>query len=320
MKVLITGGQGFVGKYLADMMDTDEWLTYSPSHWMLDVTRPEDFDKFKGFGFDAVVHLAGLLMINQHKPEDYFRVNAYGTYNVLEFCRTEKIPKLIYAMTHSDVNASSHLDLEPYDQQVFKTGSWDNNSIPFISSKIAAADMVEAYNRTLYPEVFNGIILRLANIRGYGSQDTKYNSPFHQFIDKAIKGEDIEIWGNPPKTQRDMIYVKDVCSCIIAAIKTPKVRGYFNVGSGVGLTIEDEARAIIEVFGSEVRDFYQFRSDRIYESPKDKLSRIIYRPDIPELRKVSCIFNIDKTKKILGWEPKYSYIEALEDMKKEMGI
>lgn len=297
MNILVTGARGFVGNYLIKDLLAIGCNVVAPNSSELDVSRPSDFDKYRNMHFQAVIHLAGLLMINQHKPEDYFRVNSFGTFNVLEFCRTEKISTLIYTMTHSDVNGMDHVKstLRPYDPQIFTTGGWEDNSIPFISSKIAAADMIEAYNRK---HVIRGVILRVANIRGYGSNDTKYNSPFHQFIKKAKAGETIEVWGNPPKTKRDFIYVKDVCSAIIAAIECQSAVGYFNVGSGIGLTIDDEIKFITQVFGNG-------------------RSKIVYRRDIPEVRKISCVFNIMKTQMVLNWSPKYSYVEGLLDFKKE---
>jgi UDP-glucose 4-epimerase len=298
-KVLITGGKGFIGRYLSRMMRAEGWYVVDADHNELDVTRPETFDWLRGANFDAIVHLAALLMIdgNKYKPVDYFKVNTIGTFNVLEFCRKEGIPTLIYAMTHSDVNARGPI-ISPHCEHSFVTGSWENNSVPFISSKIAAADMIESYSLS---GVIRGVILRLANIRGYGSRDEKYNCVFHQFIQKALRGESIEIWGDPPKTVRDLIYVKDVCSAIMAAISEESEEGYFNIGSGVGLTIEDEAKAILKVFGKEG-------------------SGLIYRSDIPEVRKTSCVFDTGEACLSLGWAPEYDYVQAMMDYKKEAGL
>ncbi|MFA6446579.1 MAG: NAD-dependent epimerase/dehydratase family protein, partial [Candidatus Paceibacterota bacterium] len=148
-------------------------------------------------------------------------------------------------------------------------------------------------------------------------QDTKYNSPFHQFIDKARKGEDIEVWGNPPKTVRDMIYVKDVCRAFILAIEKKDVHGWYNIGSGKGLTIKEEVKEIISVF-SPWEECPEYVEGNVVANYREKMSKIIYRPDIEEVRTHSCIFLINKAVKELGWWPLYTYHDALVDMKEEM--
>jgi UDP-glucose 4-epimerase len=305
VKVLITGGHGFIARYLVRAITAEGWTVMTPGREELDVTNPSSIDSFfqdKKFKPDAVVHLAALLMIDGHHAQEYFRVNSFGAYNVLEMCRRSGIKKIVYAMTHSDQNKSPFpLVSEHEDYCVFGTNSFDpaHNAIPFIASKIAAMKMVEAYDRE---GVVQGISLRLSNIRGYGSRDTHYNSPFHQFIRKAIDGEDIEVWGDPPSTKRDMIYIKDVCSAFVAALKS-KEHGTFNIGSGMGYTIEDEVKEIIQVFGNPL-----------------KTPQIIYRRDLPEVRKKNCIFNINKAVCKLGWSPRYDYRQGLFDFKKEMVI
>jgi len=300
MKILITGGRGFIARYLARMMVEKGWHVAAPGREELDVRNRYHFERFNNIDYDAVIHLASLLMIDGYDSDQYFLTNATGTFNVLEFCRQNKIPKIVYAMTHSDVNKCGNYLIDEYTEQHFGTNSFEHNAIPFISSKIAAADMVAAYHRE---KVLQGIILRLANIRGYGSRDERYGCVFHQFIQKAIKGEDIEIWGDPPKTVRDLIYIKDICNAFIAAVESDTAYGYYNIGSGKGMTIVDEAKAVIDVFST-------FRESK---------SKLVYKPEIEEVRKISCVFDIDRAKKDLGWEPKYSQIEGLEDYKREMG-
>lgn len=292
MKVLVTGGDGFVAGYVCEALDAGGIDVYAPGKALLDITCVDDFrDNPELEGVDAVIHLAALLMIDGHTPQQYFDVNALGTLNVLEYCRKAGIKNFIYAMTHSDTNKSKFVTIYDDNLPEYGTGGWEKNSIPFITSKVAAMNMVQAYNRM---GVLNGKILRLSNIRGVGSADTKYGCVFHQFIQKAKKGHPIEIWGNPPKTIRDMIYVKDVARAFLHALMYPG-SGVYNIGSGVGYTILEEAKAIIEVFGGK--------------------SEIIYRPDMEEYRKVSCIFNCRRAEEELNWKPKYSYRDGLADMK-----
>lgn len=312
--IVVTGAGGFIGRYLVDELVRDGWDVLATGHSKatedyykekqvpfarLDVTKEEDFEHLPKDNVEAIVHLAALLRIDVERwtPADYLMVNALGTYNILEYARRGGIPKVVYTMTHSDVGRASETIVTEETPRRFGGNYGPRSPLPFIVSKIAGESFVEQYDED---GMIQGITLRLSNIRGYGSRDTYYNCVFHQFVQKAMKGEPIEIWGEH-STLRDLIYVKDVVAAIIKALRSEKAHGLYNIGSGKGLTIEDEAKAIVKVF-----------------SPPDKPSRLVYRPDIEELRKVSTIFDISKAKRDLGWKPKYSYEEAMADYKKEM--
>jgi len=300
--IVVTGAGGFIGSYLVEKLielgeeqilplDIDQGDCPIPITYC-DIRSPETFPLTKHV--DVVIHCAALLMIDGHAPYKYFEVNTIGTYNILEFARRTGA-RLIYTMTHSDVNMSDELYIREETPQKY---GGSPEVITFVSSKIAAMNMIQAYNAMGY---VHSIILRLANIRGYGSQDTKYGCVFHQFIEKTKQGISIELWGKL-KTKRDLIYIKDVIRAIIAAINPNVPAGLYNIGSGRGLTIKDEAEAIVQVFSPPGMPFAAF----------------IYRPDIPEVRKRSCIFDINKAISFLGWRPKYDYLEGLMDMKRIM--
>ena len=312
--IIVTGATGFIGRYLVDQLVTDgvEVLATGRSErrkayykkvgvpfTQLDITKEKDFDNLPKENVDAVVHLAALLSIDITKwtPKDYFMTNALGTYNVLEYCRENNVKKIIYATTHSDVNRSKDIVITEETSRQFGSTIGPGNTLPFIISKIAGMNFIEVYTRD---HIIQGISLRFTGIRGYGSNDTRYNTVFHRFIQKAMKSEPIEIWGGH-KTVRDLVYIKDVVSGIIGALNSEKASGFYNIGSGKGLTIEDEAKAIIKVF-----------------SPPDNPSKLIYRPEIEEVRKRSYIFDISKAKRDFGYFPKDSYEEAIRDYKKEM--
>ena len=94
--------------------------------------------------------------------------------------------------------------------------------------------------------------------------------------------------------------MKDCCQIIWRCLESPDAPdGMYNVGTGVGTTLEEQIRGIVEVF-----------------SPKDHPSPILYepsRPDAPEY-----IFDVSKTRSLLGYEPQYSYRDYLLDFKREM--
>jgi len=312
MFVLVTGANGFIGKYLVkalikqgvrvlatshDNKNKDYFISIGAEFCKLDVTNPDDF-KLLPKAVKAVVHTAALLRIDRdkHSPQDYINVNAYGTFNVLEYCR-EIGAKIIYTMTHSDIDASSETIIKEETERCYVSPYGSDNVYPFIVSKIAGVNFIEAYDRD---GVVQGIIFRISNIRGFGSRDTRYNCVFHQMITKAQKSEDIEIWGEH-NTIRDMIYIKDVVNVIIKAIHSKSAHGLYNIGFGKGVSIEDEAKSIIKVF-----------------SPPDNESKLIYRPDIEEVRKKSTIFDNSKARKEFEWEPIYNYYYAMVDYKKEM--
>jgi UDP-glucose 4-epimerase len=309
--IVVTGATGFIGRYLVDRLYNDGYYIIATGHSdrgkeyyrrknidyvNIDITRESDFDKLPGRDVDAVVHLAGLLSIDamMWTPKDYMMVNAYGTYNVLKYCKDASVSTVLYSMTHSDVNRAPVAVIREDTPQMF------GGAIPYIVSKIAGKNFLDGFVRDKL--IDRGIVFRFPGIRGYTSRDTYYDCVFHQFIQKAIRSEPIEIWGDH-KTLRDLIYIKDVVSAIIMALNNKSATGLYNIGSGTGLTIEDEAEAIVSVF-----------------SPEEKPSKLIYRPEIEEVRKKNQIFDIHRANHDFGWKPKYSYVDGLRDYKHEMGL
>ena len=119
-------------------------------------------------------------------------------------------------------------------------------------------------------------------------------------IEKAQRGENIEIWGDP-NYSTDMVHVYDFSQEVCKAIEVNREEGFYNVGTGKLVTLEEKVRNIIEVF-----------------SPKDNLSKIIYCPDKENIGGFA--LDITNAKEELGYIPKYGIKELLEDYKKEMEI
>ena len=173
----------------------------------------------------------------------------------------------------------------------------------YIISKIAALDLVEHYHQEYGVQ---GISFRLPAIYGYHPRVGMYignkfvKAGFVIFLEKAIKGEPIEIWGNPKKG-KDIVYVKDVVGAFIKAADSSTAFGLYNIATGICTTLEEEVRGIIDVF-----------------SEPGHPSQISYNPNKPDT--LSYLYDISKAKRDFGYEVKYPFKKMLEDYKKEIQL
>lgn len=119
-------------------------------------------------------------------------------------------------------------------------------------------------------------------------------------IEKAQKGEPIEIWGDP-QYAKDMVHVYDFSQMLCKAVEVDRTSGFYNIGTGIPVTIEEQIKTIIDVF-----------------CPANKKSEIIYRPE--KVCGGGFLMDIENAKVELGYEPRYSCRDLFEDYKKEMEI
>jgi UDP-glucose 4-epimerase len=253
---------------------------------------------------NSVVNLASLQPANvrqeEHKPSDYVKVNVLGVLNILEFCRKLRVPKVIHTISYKSVGAFGPDRV--INENDTKAIEYSGEYAMFSISESAAADCVQHYTKQYG---IQGIVMRLPPVYGYGPhteilRDGKpHKTGFQVFIENASSGNPIELWGDCEKG-RDIIYVKDVTSAIILALESRNASGLYNIASGRLLTLREEAEQIVKAF-----------------SPKDRSPRIVYRPEIPNSIQ-PFLYDIGKARRELGWAPKYSFQEMLEDYKTEM--
>ena len=119
-------------------------------------------------------------------------------------------------------------------------------------------------------------------------------------IDQAKKGEDIELWGDP-NYSKDMVHVYDCAQMLCKAVEVDRDEGFYNVGTGIPVTLQEQIETIIKVF-----------------SPKEKPSKIVYKPDKP------CgggfLMDVQNAKEELGYEPVYTCEKLFLDYKAEMEL
>jgi len=319
--IIIIGASSFIGSYLVEEL-TDRgrevFATGSSNHSreyfdrkhikfdVVDITRMKDLEKLPTENVEAVVLLASMMPNNDKHcdPHPYIDVNITGTLNVLEYCRINKIRKIIYGHSHKDM-AKLWNSGKAITEEDKPDIDYTADHAVYTISKIAAVQLVEHYHQA---HNVVGISFRFASVYGYGPHTEFYfnggkvcTPKLTVFMRMAIAGEPIELWGDPSKGQ-DIVYVKDVVGGIIAAIDSDKAHGVYNVTSGVRTTLNEEANAIIDVF-----------------SPSEHRSEIHYRPDKPSMP-ATFLYDISKAKRDFNYQIKYSVLEMFKDMKKEMEI
>lgn len=315
--VMVIGAAGMIGVYLTDELiekgmkviavchkasDTEAFKNRGVEAYTVDISNKVDFEKLPKENIDSVVLLAGILPAGMkgYFPERYFHINTIGTLNVLEYCRTSNIKQILYTQSHSDV--SGHWKEEIIDPYASYSINYNNDHTVYVISKIAAAELIKNYHE-MYGISY--AVFRCPNIYSYHPDKFYYVDgkqkvvAYRMFIDKAILGEPIEIWGNA-QMKRDVVYVKDLTQMMRLSIEKEIKAAFYNVSNGVELTLEEQVKDTIEVF-----------------STNEKKSEIIYKPEI-KIPDIKYHYDIQNLKDDLGYEPKYFHLEMLKDMKKEM--
>ena len=320
--VIVIGGTGFIGMYTVEAllkagkkvlatgrnMRLGEGLQNMGAEFLeLDITSEDDFDKLPKKDVEGVILLAGLLPANakadlqeNENAADYFEVNVIGAIHVLEYCRRNGIKKVIGNCSYSDVSGAWGKGY-PITEDEPRNFSYTGDHAVYVISKNACNDVMEYYNQQ---HGMQCAWFRFPPVYGVGPHGTifvngkPYKSGIATFIDNAMEGKDIELWGNP-HIKRDIIYVKDVAEAYVMALESDKTYGLYNMTSGTELDLEEQAKAVIDVFGD------------------NKKSRIVYRPDL-ENHTPSYIYSMEKAKRDFGFVPKYTnYYDMMKDYKKE---
>ncbi|MGN2368645.1 NAD-dependent epimerase/dehydratase family protein [Clostridium cagae] len=321
--VVVIGATGFIGVYTVDKLMQEgydviatgrnkivgEYYKNKGVEFVeLDMANEDDFKKLPTENIQGVILLGGLLPANvdvdiskYENASDYIKINTIGTINVLEYCRKNSIKKVISTTSYADVFNSWKKDIALTEDEP-RNFKCEGDHAVYVISKNAAVDIMEYYNiqHSLQCATF-----RLPPVYGVGPHSEIYvNGEYYKtgiqtFIEKAEKGEDIEIWGNP-QISRDIIYVKDVATAFLKALQSDNARGLYNMTSGVSLTLEKQIQTVIDIFS------------------KEKKSNLVYRSDLKN-NTLSYLFSMEKAKRDFGFEPEYTdYRNLMIDYKKEL--
>ena len=313
MKVIIIGATGGTGSYLVDYLADrgiavvatgrrpmpEKFRGKVEAYHQVDIAKEGDFEQLPTEGIDACVHLAATMpsRMEGYRPKEYFSVNIDGTHNVLEYCRSVGVGKVVFTQTVRDIsghwtdNPRVHADMP-------RKYSLTGDHAVYLISKNAAVDLVEHYYQEYGIARF---ILRLPTIYMYEEypyfcvDGVKRMYAWWGLIEQARRGDTMEIWGDPKKG-KDIVYVDDFCQIVHKALLHEGDGGVYNVGAGRMVSLEEQICTMAEVFGGETKP------------------EIVQRPDMPDAREY--LMDVEKTKRDLGYEPQYvDYRKILEKIK-----
>jgi UDP-glucose 4-epimerase len=236
-----------------------------------------------------------------YEPRKYVDSIIIGGYNVLEYCRKTHVDRIIYTQTINDISLYDHdIVLKPDMKRNF---SYTGDHAVYVISKNTMLEFLEHYHQEYGLKKF---IFRLPSIYSYspyqycfwnGNKTIRF---LYQIINKALNGETIEVWGDP-SYQKDMVHVYDLSQMLCRAVLVNRRTGFYNVGTGMPVTMLDQVKTIIDVF-----------------SPKDKRSEITFRPDKPNTG--GFLLDISNAQEELGYVPQYDCRKLFENFREEMKV
>ena len=301
MKVIITGGSGFIGSHLADfLINLDHEVIVidnlsvgrinninhllNNSNFTFLEADIVDFNSIeKSFnGVDWVFHLAALADIvpSIENPEDYYLSNVNGTFNVLQACKKYKVKKVIYT-------ASSSCYGTPEDYPTKETAEIQPQ-YPYALTKNMGEQLVLHWSQ-LYK--LPAISLRFFNVYGPRARTSgTYGAVFGVFLAQKLANKPFTVVGDGTQT-RDFTFISDIVAAIHCAATSDVSGKVINIGSSNTYSINHLVKLL--------------DGDIVY-IPK--------RPGEPD-----CTWaDISEAKKILGWEPKISLEEGVKILLNDM--
>ena len=306
MKVLITGGAGFIGvnliEYLLEKTDWDISVldNFSTSDdGMLEKVigdskrvkihegdiREREYVLKAMEGCTYVISLAAQagVLPSVEDPIYDMELNIKGLINVLS--------SAVEAGAKKVVHASSNALLGEAELPLSET-TLPQPLAPYGASKLAGEGYLSAWAASYG---LNTVALRFSSV--YGPKSIHKGSAIAKFIKQIMDGDQVEIWGDGSQT-RDLVYVRDIAKALYLSLVTELPHKYemIHIGTGTEITIE-------EVFDT----IYQKFLDRGYE-PKPAL-HTDWKPG--EIRQNWS--SIEKAKKVLGFNPENSFDENIEE-------
>lgn len=279
MKILVTGGAGFIGSHLVRrlMANGDDVVVIDnlssglsenlPNEVRLIVMDVQDdalLELFQKERFDAVVHLAGQTMVDVsiEKPDHDAMENIIGGIKILEACRQTNVKRVIFSSSAAVYGDVSEDDLPVRESQALAPMSF------YGLSKLTMEKYLELYKKTYGLDY---VILRFSNVFGERQGDGGEGGVISIFAKCLAEGKPITIFGDGEQT-RDFIYAGDVASGIDAALRTDSVNTVYNLSTRTEISIRQLVTYLSSVAEKKIVPKYgPPRPGDIYRSCLDNL-------------------------------------------------
>ena len=323
MKILITGGAGFIGSnlakkylergdevYIIDNLSTGNMEniegiinSYKEQLYFYEDTILNDEIMMEPFGIaDVIIHLAAAVGVKliMEKPLLSMETNIIGTEHVLKWAK--KFKKKVFIASSSEVYGDqTKAPLREEDSVIY--GPSIKYRWSYAASKLVDEFLALAYYRT-YNIKIN--ICRFFNVIG-PNQTGEYGMVVPRFIEKALKNETIPVYGDGSQT-RTFTYIDDVVTAVVAIIDNENCVGeVMNIGGEQEISIKELAEKIVDLTRSESTiEFIPY--ENVYGKNFDDMRR-----RVPSLEKVN---------KLINYKPQYNLekylIEIIKAKKKHI--
>lgn len=285
MRVLVTGGSGFLGRQVVDRLRKMGIHAMAPVHSLYDLRNIMEVRQvFLHAAPDVVVHLAatvGGIGANQRNPGRFFYDNMKMGLNLIEVSRqTDTVKKVILIGTVCSYPKHAPV---PFQEDSLWSGYPEETNAPYGIAKKALLTMAEAYKEQ-YGMDFSYLIP--VNLYGPGDHfDPETSHVIPALIRKCVKAvdsgaEEIVVWGTGQAT-REFLYVEDCAEAIVRAVLDPPSNTAVNLGTGFEISIADLVSLIAAKCGFK--------------------GRIVYDPSRPDGQPRRSL-NTELAKGIYGWE------------------
>jgi UDP-glucose-4-epimerase GalE len=301
MKIIVTGGSGFLGTHMIRALSKAGHNIKN-----IDLRSPKRNDEEQNFGFqtviadirdtermkleikdaDAVLHFAGLIEAGESVkfPQKFIDYNVSGTLSVLEAMRVNNIKTILFSSSAAIYGEPLNIPIKEDDRTMPIN--------PYGMNKLAMEGLISSY---VEAHGFTGIALRYFNLYGPEEHHEPETHAMPRFIQQIYEGKEVTVYGSG-EHQRDYIHIKDIVNAHVKAldyaVNNQGQYHYFNLSTEKPSTVLEIAKAVEKAMGKEA-----------------KITHLPERPGDPLVLWASA----QKAREVLNWQAEVSLEDGIKE-------